>query len=134
MREVSANTKRYVRRLLRSRGSATTQEILDTIKQRGYDWPYKAVHEKHVVQLLEDLTFHRRDTNVFPFHCWTINPPTQQERAAKFLKWADDNKRCEVGYGCCDHHADRSEGFNEATDDIIERLKSDFPEIFKAPA
>jgi len=133
MRPVTANTKRNVKQILRSRGSATTQDILDTIKKRGYEWPYKVVYEKHVVQLLEDLTFHLRDTDVFPFHCWTIDPPTQQERAAEFLVWAKDNKRS-GGYGCCDSHYENAEGFNEATDDLIERLKMDFPEIFTAAA
>jgi len=133
MSPVSANTKRNVRQILRSRGDATTQEIHEAIKDRNYEWPYKAVYEKHVVQLLEDLTFHKQDTDVFPFHCWTIDPPTQQERAAKFLAWAKDNKRS-GGYGCCDSHHDTAEGFNEATDDLIARLKMDFPEIFTAAA
>ena len=130
MRKVPTNTKRNILRFLRSYENVSTRDIFARIKDRGYKWPYKSVQEKHVVELLEDMGLWRRDTDSFPWHAWTIDPPTQQERAARFLKWAKDNKRCEVSYDCCGEHSARTEGFNEATDDIIERLKIDFPEIF----
>lgn len=133
MRPVAPNTKRNVRQIFRSRETATVPEVLDLIKKRDYEWPYKAVYEKHVVQLFEDLGLHKLESDVFPFTTWALNPPTPQERAAKFLAWAKDNKRS-GGYGCCDSHHENAEGFNEATDDLIERLKMVFPEIFTAVA
>jgi hypothetical protein len=133
MRPVASNTKRNVRQIFRSRLSATVPEVLDLIKKRDYEWPYKGVYEKHVVQLFEDLGLHKLETDTFPFTAWALNPPTPQERGVKFLKWAEDNKRS-GGYGCCDSHHDSAEGFNEATDDLVERLKSEFPEFFIAAA
>jgi hypothetical protein len=130
MREVPIKTKVSIRATILSRGSVTTQFVLKDIKRRDYEWPYKRVHEKHVVQLLQDMGLHKRETNIFPWHCWTIEPPTQQERAVKFLKWANDNKVFEVSYDCCCEHTAHAEGFQEATDTIIERLKIEFPEIF----
>lgn len=135
MKPVSANTKRNVLRFVKgtSNGRCFTSHVMARIKEKGYEWPYKGVYEKHVVLLLEDLGLHKLDCDVFPFHVWAVSPPTPQEKAAKFLAWAEDNKRS-GGYGCCDSHHEHAEGFNEATDDLVERLKSEFPEIFTAVA
>jgi len=131
MRTVAASTRRHVRQIFRSRGKETLSNVVQSLKRRNYEWPYARVLDRHVEALLVDLGLHKVETDVYPFTCWALDPPTPQEKAAKFLAWAEENKRS-GGYGCCDSHHAHAEGFNEATDDLVERLKSDFPEIFTA--